>query len=334
VLGEELDGGPLTAAMKTPGKPGGRADIRLTTHRLGRRSGSICGRLERRGIAPNVALLRRGPARCAPTYSASRDVQPTAGAAGADWRGAGASRAMEGGGGARRDPPRSSTAPMTMPKTARADGAGEASPPRCGGIYSVHMRSEGDRLIEAVQETIDIARTSGAPAEIYHPEGRRQTQTGTSWMRSSTRWRRRAQRGPASPRTCTCIRRARRVFDAAHGLPWVQDGGLEAWITRLKDPAIRTPRVGRDARSGAPPGRNLYGGGRARPARLLLGFKNPALKPLTGKTAGGSGAAARREPRRRRDRPGGAGRFARRGSLFPSCRKRNVRPRGVAPGRG
>src|SRR6059058_4615388 len=39
---------------------------------------------------------------------------------------------------------------------------------RCGGIYSVHMRSEGDRLIEAVQETIDIARTSGAPAEIYH----------------------------------------------------------------------------------------------------------------------------------------------------------------------
>src|SRR5260370_40704000 len=42
---------------------------------------------------------------------------------------------------------------------------------RCGVIYSVHMRSEGDRLIEAVQETIDIARTSGAPAEIYHLKG-------------------------------------------------------------------------------------------------------------------------------------------------------------------
>src|SRR5256885_12692774 len=38
---------------------------------------------------------------------------------------------------------------------------------RCGGIYSAHMRSEGDRLIEAVQETIAIARASGAPAEIY-----------------------------------------------------------------------------------------------------------------------------------------------------------------------
>ena len=39
---------------------------------------------------------------------------------------------------------------------------------RCGGIYSAHMRSEGDRLMDAVQETIDIARASGGPAEIYH----------------------------------------------------------------------------------------------------------------------------------------------------------------------
>ena len=39
---------------------------------------------------------------------------------------------------------------------------------RCGGIYSAHMRSEGDRLLEGVQETIDIAKASGAPAEIYH----------------------------------------------------------------------------------------------------------------------------------------------------------------------
>ncbi|HUE09508.1 MAG TPA: hypothetical protein VMQ54_01155, partial [Steroidobacteraceae bacterium] len=39
---------------------------------------------------------------------------------------------------------------------------------RCGGIYIAHMRSEGDRILEAVQETIDIAKGSGAPAEIYH----------------------------------------------------------------------------------------------------------------------------------------------------------------------
>ena len=39
---------------------------------------------------------------------------------------------------------------------------------RCGGMYIAHMRSEGDRLIEAVDETINIAKQSGAPAEICH----------------------------------------------------------------------------------------------------------------------------------------------------------------------
>lgn len=38
----------------------------------------------------------------------------------------------------------------------------------CGGIYTVHMRSEGDRIEEAVDETIAISKGSGAPAEIYH----------------------------------------------------------------------------------------------------------------------------------------------------------------------
>jgi len=44
--------------------------------------------------------------------------------------------------------------------------AGEAG--RCGGIYISHMRSEADRLLEAIDELIDISKQSGAPAEIYH----------------------------------------------------------------------------------------------------------------------------------------------------------------------
>ncbi|MEO7251763.1 MAG: hypothetical protein ABIW30_04055, partial [Arenimonas sp.] len=39
---------------------------------------------------------------------------------------------------------------------------------RCGGLYSAHLRNEGDRLLPAIQETIDIATASGGPAEIYH----------------------------------------------------------------------------------------------------------------------------------------------------------------------
>jgi N-acyl-D-amino-acid deacylase len=64
--------------------------------------------------------------------------------------------------------------------------------------------------------------------------------------------------------------------------PWVQDGGLEAWIARLRDPVIRA-RVIADMRDPQPTWENLYRGAGAG-GTLLLGFKNPALRPLIGKT--------------------------------------------------
>jgi len=64
--------------------------------------------------------------------------------------------------------------------------------------------------------------------------------------------------------------------------PWVQDGGLEAWIERLRDPKLRA-RVIADMRDPAPTWENLYGLAGAG-GTLLLAFKNPQLKPLTGKT--------------------------------------------------
>ena len=64
--------------------------------------------------------------------------------------------------------------------------------------------------------------------------------------------------------------------------PWVLDGGLEAWIARLREPAVRA-RVLAEMRDPAPAWENLYGAAGA-PGTLLLAFKNPALKPLTGKT--------------------------------------------------
>jgi N-acyl-D-amino-acid deacylase len=58
-------------------------------------------------------------------------------------------------------------APATYAKTPELIALAQESA-RCGGIYTVHMRSEGDRIESALQETIDIAKASGAPAEIYH----------------------------------------------------------------------------------------------------------------------------------------------------------------------
>ena len=65
--------------------------------------------------------------------------------------------------------------------------------------------------------------------------------------------------------------------------PWVQEGGLQAWIGRLKDPAIRR-RVARDMRTPSDQWENLYLGAGSPGQVLLLGFKTDSLKPLIGKT--------------------------------------------------
>jgi N-acyl-D-amino-acid deacylase len=150
----------------------------------------------------------------------------------------------------------------------------------CGGMYIAHMRSEGDRIVEAVQETIDIAKGSGAPAEIYHLKVAGQVNWG--------KLDKVIDQVQAARASGTRITADMYLYTAgATGLdvtmpPWVQEGGLDKWIARLKDPALRA-RILADMRDPSPTWENLLQ--RAGPKGvLLLEFKNPALKPLTGKT--------------------------------------------------
>lgn len=68
---------------------------------------------------------------------------------------------------------------------------------QCGGSYISHMRSEGDRLLESIDELIEISRRSGAPA--LRPKSitssRPAAQTGASLIRRLRGWRRRGRRG-------------------------------------------------------------------------------------------------------------------------------------------
>jgi N-acyl-D-amino-acid deacylase len=151
---------------------------------------------------------------------------------------------------------------------------------RCGGIYIAHMRSEGDRILEAVDETVGIAKASGAPAEIYHLKvaGQRNWGKLDAVIARIEAARAAGTRITADMYTYTA---GATGLDAAMP-PWVQDGGLEAWISRLKDPALRT-RVIADMRDPNPSWENLML--RAGPdGTLMLAFKNPALRPLIGKT--------------------------------------------------
>ncbi|WP_447930247.1 N-acyl-D-amino-acid deacylase family protein [Sphingopyxis fribergensis] len=151
---------------------------------------------------------------------------------------------------------------------------------KCGGMYISHMRSEGDRIEEAVDELIDISRRSGAPAEIYHLKmaGR------SNWGKLDTIVKKIEDARAAGLKITTDMytyTAGATGLDAA--MPtWVQAGGLEEWIKRLKDPAIRA-RVAAEMKQPGTDWENLYFGAGA-DKMILSGFKNDALKPLTGKT--------------------------------------------------
>ncbi|MFQ5791040.1 MAG: amidohydrolase family protein [Acidobacteriota bacterium] len=149
-----------------------------------------------------------------------------------------------------------------------------------GGMYISHIRSEGNRLLEAVDELISIAREAGIAAEIYHLKAAGQPNWGK--MDEVIQKVEAARQGgleiSANMYTYTA---GSTGLDAAMP-PWVQEGGFEAWAERLKDPATR-PRVRREMSTPTDEWENLYLAAGAE-GTLLVGFKNEELKPLTGKT--------------------------------------------------
>ncbi|MGO9988586.1 MAG: N-acyl-D-amino-acid deacylase family protein [Steroidobacteraceae bacterium] len=238
--------------------------------------GEYLDRLQRRGISPNVASFV-GAGTVRNNVLGEIDVQPTAEQLHA--MEALVHQAMEEG--ALGVTTMLEYVPETFAKTPELIALAKESA-RCGGMYSAHIRSESDRLIEAIQETIDIARASGAPVEIYHFK-----QSGVdNWSKYVTAINLidGARRGGIPITANMYVYNASATgLDAAMPI-WVQDGGLEKWITRLKDPSVRA-RVAAEMRNPHPKDwENVYAGAGGATGVLFLSFKNPALKPLTGKT--------------------------------------------------
>jgi N-acyl-D-amino-acid deacylase len=153
---------------------------------------------------------------------------------------------------------------------------------RCGGMYISHIRDEGPKLLEAIDELVTISRQSGAPAEIYHYKQAGKQNWGkidAAIARVETA-RARGQRITADMYTYAASSTG---FDAAFPT-WMQDGGLEAWVKRLKDPALREKAI---AEMKGPKGTENAKLVVEDPDKVLLvGFKTAKLKPLTGKTLG------------------------------------------------
>ena len=171
-------------------------------------------------------------------------------------------------------------APMNYAKTPELiEMASESA--RCGGIYSAHMRSEGDHIEDAVRETIEIARQSGAPAEIHHFK-----------FIGHDNWDKRDRVvGMINAARAAGIRITADMYlytAGGTGLdasipPWAHDGGVEAMIARLKDPAVRAKVIAAMQVAHPADWENLYQ--QAGPSgMLLLAAKTPKVKKFIGKT--------------------------------------------------
>ncbi|RMG21225.1 MAG: D-aminoacylase [Bacteroidetes bacterium] len=149
------------------------------------------------------------------------------------------------------------------------------------GMYISHIRSEGNKLLEAVDEVLRIAKEAGIRAEIYHLKaaGKSNWHKMDAVIRKIDSARAAGLHITADMYTYTA---GSTGLDAAMP-PWVQEGGYQAWANSLKDPAIRK-KVIAEMKTDAQDWENLYYAAGTADNILLVGFNNEALREYTGKT--------------------------------------------------
>ncbi len=150
-----------------------------------------------------------------------------------------------------------------------------------GGMYTSHMRSEGNKLLEAVEELITISKEAGLPAEIFHLKagGKNNWSKMDSVIRRVERARNEGQAITAD--MYTYVAGATGMTSAFP--PTLQDGGFGKLRERLRDPKIRK-EMAKAMNTDAVDWENLYYGAGGAEYVLLLGFKQDSLKKFTGKT--------------------------------------------------
>lgn len=141
---------------------------------------------------------------------------------------------------------------------------------RCGGMYISHMRSESSRLIEAIDELIEIGRRSGARAEIYHLKAAGRS----NWpLMDSALDRIEAARAAGVRVSADMYLYSASGTGLDSTLPlWVREGGPSAMLARLRDPAVRARVVA-----------DMAGGTRDWTTVQPVGFTSPALRLYAGK---------------------------------------------------
>jgi N-acyl-D-amino-acid deacylase len=171
-------------------------------------------------------------------------------------------------------------APGTFAKTEELVELCKAAAPY-RGKYISHLRSEGDRLLEAIDELVRIGREAGVPAEIYHMKAAGESNWGKE-DQAIARIEKARSEGLKVTADMYTYPAGATGFDACLP-PWARDGGYDALFRRIQDPETR-PRIIADMRRPAEGWENLCRAAGSPERLLMVEFKTDSLKPLTGKT--------------------------------------------------
>jgi N-acyl-D-amino-acid deacylase len=149
-----------------------------------------------------------------------------------------------------------------------------------GGTYITHMRSEGNRLLEGVDEVLDIAKRAKIHAEIYHLKAAGKP----NWSKMDKVI---AKIDSARKSGINISTNMYTYIAGATGLdasmpPSVQEGGIKAWIARLKDPKTRAQTL-KEMRTPTDKWENLLMGATPK-GMILTDFREDSLRYLQGKT--------------------------------------------------
>ncbi|MBV9930747.1 MAG: D-aminoacylase [Alphaproteobacteria bacterium] len=283
VMGEGTSFGPWNAEMKAKERAR-QGDIKYPIQWTS--LGDYLGFLERKGVATNVASFV-GATTVRVHELGEGDVQPTPPQL--DRMRALVREAMDEG--AMGVGSSLIYAPASFAKTPELIAL-VAEAGKCGGMYISHIRDEGPKLIEAIDELVRIAADAHAPAEIYHYK-----QSGRdNWGKlaaATARVEAARARGLRITADMYTYAASSTGLDAA--MPtWVQAGGVEKWVERLRDPAIRA-RVLAEMRA-PDAGENTKIVVQEPEKVLLLGFKTERLKALTGQTLAAAARARGKTP--------------------------------------
>src|SRR6266568_6549512 len=149
------------------------------------------------------------------------------------------------------------------------------------GKYISHMRSEGNQLLEALDELLRIAREANIPAEVYHIKAAGQKNWGKE-DELLARIEQAQKQGFKITADMYTYPASGTGLDACLP-PWTEGGGYPALFKRLRDPATRE-KIAAQVRVDSPDWDNAYLSAGSPERILLVGFKSEKLKPLTGKS--------------------------------------------------